>query len=213
MRKLPLSILMLAAAPLFAQFPLNTVTITASRTVTAQPDQVVFGLTVSSFPTSTLEQVVAALSPVGITAASLSGVDNSTATTLQWNFNLPVPISNLTATIASLANLAQTIAQNNSGLTLTFVINGVQASAQLQQTQEAQSCTNANLISDATAQGRRLVTAAGMSLGPIVKLSNAPAPEIAVYGNFAVAQLGYVVPNNYTSPLTCSLTVQFQLLP
>lgn len=216
MRKLPLPILLLAASPVFGQLPSNTLTIGATRSIALQADQLVFGVSVSSGNAATLKQFFGALSGLGITSANLSGVDNSNATTLQWNFTLPVPIANLTATIGFLTSLEQNITQNNSGLMLTFNVNGTEVSPQLQQSQQSQSCSNANLISDATTQAQKLAAAAGMTLGPILKLSNVPLAESSISGGFGVAELAlaaYVVPVNYSPPLTCSLTVQFQLLP
>ncbi len=216
MSKLPL--LLLAAAPLFAQLESHTLTISATRSINLQPDQVVFGLTVSSAATASLDQIVSALGGLGITSANLTGVNNYSApTTFQWSFTLAAPLSNLSATIGSLTKLQQTIAQNNSGLTLTFTVEGTQVSQQLQQ---SQSCSNADLITDATAQAQKLAAAAGLTLGTILRLSNLPAAQTYavpvnvaqvgsfVSGGFSEFLLGYV-----PSPVTCSLLVKFQLLP
>jgi hypothetical protein len=216
MRRILPPIVFLAAASLFAQLPSNTVTISANRTLNVQPDQAVLGLTVTSGETATLDQIVSALAGVGITSSNLSGIDTSNTSMLQWSFTLDVPISNLTATLASLADLEQAIAQNNSGLTLSVAVTGIQVSQQLQQSQQSQVCSNANLVSDATAQAQKLVAAAGMTLGPVLKVSNAPGLTGAVanvYETGEFALLGYVVSYSYSVPLTCSLTVQFQLLP
>jgi uncharacterized protein YggE len=207
---------LLAVMPLMAQPPSHTLTITASRSVALQPDQVVFGLSVASGTSTTLDQIGAALTSLGITSANLSSANTTSATMLQWNFNLDVPISNLTATITSLTTLQQIIGQNNSGLTLTFNVNGTRVSQQLQQSQQAQTCTNANLISDATAQAQKLASAAGVTLGPIAKLSTTPLAVSGLSGIFAPAELvvvNSIVPANYSVPLSCSLTVQFRLLP
>jgi hypothetical protein len=212
MRRVSISLLLLAAAPLFGQLPSNTLNIAATRSIVLQPDQVVFGLTVSTPVTVILFEVVDGLSGLGITSANLSGVDNSNATTLQWNFTLAVPLSNLAATINSLANFQQT-SPRRSLLALTFSVNGTQVSQKLQQ---SQSCSNSDLISDATTQAQKLAAAAGMTLGPIVKLFNTPQLEIPAF--FGLAEIGSfasllnVVPNIYSPPLTCSLNVQFQLL-
>lgn len=213
MRKASISFLLLAAAPLLAQLPSHTLTIAATRSIVLQPDQIVFVLSVNSPVAATLEQVAGALSGLGITSANVSGVDSSNATTLQWNFTLASPLANLTATIASLTKLEQTIAQNGSGLTLTFYIGGTQVSQRLRQ---SQTCSNADLISDATAQAQKLAAAAGMTAGPIVKLSNTAQPENSTSAGFLgvfLVPAEYIVPNSYSPPVTCSLSVQFQLLP
>lgn len=227
MWKTTLSILLFAVVPVFGQFPSHTVTVQATRSLPLQPDQVVFGVSVSSSTGTNLNQVVAALAGVGITATDLTGVENSDPSTLQWGFTLGVPIASLTATIGSLTTLEQTIGQNNSGLALTFSVNGTQVSQQLQ---ASQTCSNADLIADATAQAQKLAAAAGATLGQILKLSNVPAAPSAVgatlgffptlafvsgnLGSFSGAPVGYGFPVQYVaSPVTCSLFVQFQLLP
>jgi len=48
MRKATLSILLFAVVPVFGQLPSQTVTVQATRSFSLQPDQVVFGLSVSS---------------------------------------------------------------------------------------------------------------------------------------------------------------------
>jgi uncharacterized protein YggE len=220
MRKLSFAILLLAAAPLFAQLDSHTLTITANRSLTLQPDQVVFSLAVNSSLTTTIDQVLAALSSLGITSASLTGVSNQFAGTspapLEWDFNLSTPIANLAATIGSLTTLQQNIGQNNSGLALTFNVQGTQVSQQLQQSAQAQACSNSALIADATPQAQQLASAVGATLGPIIKLSNVPQSQNLVaarVGLFAV--LGAAPSNAYAAPqpVTCSLVVQFQLLP
>ena len=220
MRNRSLSILLFAVLPVFGQLPSHTLTVQATRSVNLQPDQVVFGVSVSSSAGTNLNQVVAALAGVGITAADLTGVENSDPSTLQWGFTLAVPIASLTATIGSLTTLEQTIGQNNSGLALTFSVNGTQVSQQLQ---ASQTCSNADLIADATAQAQKLAAAAGITLGQILKLSNVPLAPSAVgatLGFFPTASIvggllgsfpGFV--QYVPSPVTCSLSVQFQLLP
>jgi hypothetical protein len=217
MRRLLLPILLLLAAPAFGQIESHTVTISATRSMVLQPDQILLVLSVSSNPSATLDQIVGALSGLGITDANLTGTYNSNPPTLSWNFSFTAPLANLTATIGSITKLEQSIAQNNSGLTLTFYIGGTQVSQQLQQTQ---TCPNSDLISDASAQAQRLANAAGMTLGPILRLSNAPSPQSilvpanvelsGVLGAYSILEFPLTP---LPSPVTCSLSVQFQLLP
>jgi len=220
MCKLSLSLVLLAAAPVFGQLESHTLTISAARSIAMLPDQALLGLSVISPVTTNLDPIVAALSGLGITSANFTGVGSSTVPpSVQWNFTLAVPLSNVTGIIGSITKLEQTIAQNNSGLMLTFGINGTQASQTSQQLQQSQSCANSDLIADAMAQAQKLAAAAGLSLGPILKLSNTPliqpVPETA-------RLVGYVVPVEVfstfllagaTPPVACSLVVQFQLLP
>ena len=208
-----LLLLLLAAVPVFAQLPSNTVSVTATRSMILQPDQVLFTLTVSSGLSTTVEQAAAALARFGITSADLTGVQNPAATSLAWNFSLATPLTNLTTTLASLVQLQQTIGQNTSGLTLTFSVTGTQVSQQ-------QSCSDSDLIADATAQAQKLTSAAGRTLGPILRLTNTPVSQQLSQPAFAAARLGSFTVSNFLSvlllpqvPSTCSLTVVFQLLP
>jgi uncharacterized protein YggE len=224
MKKLSFSILLLAAAPVFGQLESHTVAISATRQISLQPDQVVLSLSVTSSPTANLNQIVGPLSGLGITADNLTSSNTIAAPpNVQWNFTLDVPLSSLSASMGSITNLEQTIAQNNSGLALTFSVNGTQVSQQLQQ---AQSCPNSDLINDATVQAQSLASAAGLTLGPILKLSSAPASETSVptapvrYGNFldgvltiTFAQVSSAPIAPIASTVTCSLVVKFQLLP
>lgn len=197
-----LSVLCLFVAPLFAQLPSHTLTITATHSVGVQPDQVVFGLTVRSSPATDLNQIVTALSGIGVTSANLSGVDNNNPPLIAWNFTLSAPLSNLTATLNSLAGLQKTI---GSGLTLTFTVTGTRSSQQPQ-------CSDTALIADATAQAQKLAAAANVTLGPIITLSNPPLAPAGGERLGAFAALA-LVPILAPSPVTCSLSVRFQLLP
>jgi hypothetical protein len=205
-------LLLLAAAPLFAQLESHTLAISARRTINPQPDQVVFGLTVSSSPTASLDQIVAALSGLGITSANLTGISNLFP--FQWGFTLLAPLSNLSATIASLVKLQETIGQNNSGLALMFTIEGTQVSEQLQR---SQTCSNTDLMADATAQAQNLAAAAGLTLGPILRVSNVPESVPSIVGrlgfSFVSGDFSDFLVSSVPSPVTCSLLVKFQLLP
>jgi len=211
--------LVFAAIPAFAQLESHTLTVTATRQITLQPDQVVLSLTVNASPTTTVDQVVAALAGLGITSANLSGLNHNSAPQLQWTFTLALPLSNLTGTIGALNKLQQSITQNNSGLTLMFSVNGPQVSAQLRQ---SQSCTTSDLIADATAQAQKLAAAAGMTIGPILGVSDVSSPqpslafaerEVAPASSFIGAGFALVDIQLPTPPVTCSLTVEFQLQP
>jgi spore germination protein YaaH len=210
MWKVSLPLLLLVTAPVFGQLTPHTITISATRSTYLQPDSVVFGLSVTAGPATTLDQIVASLSSLGVTSSSLTSINNTSAPpNLQWSFNLAVPLANLTATIGTLTKLEQTITQNNSGLMLSFNVEGTQVSQQLQQ---SQTCSNADLVSDATAQAQKLATAAGFTLGPVLQLSNGGL----TYGVLEVSGLvSYPVPADFlvSSPANCSLTVQFQLRP
>ncbi len=64
---------LLAIVPAYGQLGSNTLTISATRSTYLQPDQVVFSLSVSSPVSTSLDQVVAALSGLGITVRESFG--------------------------------------------------------------------------------------------------------------------------------------------
>lgn len=200
MRKAWLLMLPFAVVPVFGQLESNTLTISATRQINLQPDQVVFYLSVGSGVSASLDQILTALSALNITSTNLTGVYNSTPQILQWTFTLAVPFGNLAATIGSLTALQGAITQNNSGLALLFSVTGTRVSAQLQQ---SQSCSTSDLLADAKVQAQKVAIAAGLVVGPVLTLSEAPAtqPSAVDFAGFLAA----------TPPQTCSLVVQFQL--
>jgi hypothetical protein len=217
MWKLWLLILLIAVTPVFGQLESNTLTITATRSVTLQPNDVTFTLSVGADGSTDLDQVVAAVSALGISSANLTSVSGGIVPpAVQWNFTLAVPIAKLATTIGSLTQLQQNITQNNSGLTLTFTVEGTQSSQLSQKLQQSQPCSSADLISDATVQAQKLTAAAGLTLGPILRLSNAPSAQPILFAaTFALG--GFIVPSivfeSFPQSATCSLVVKFQLLP
>ena len=69
------SLLILSGVPLAAQIVNNTVTVTASQSPQVQPDKGVFSVTVGSGLNKSLDDAVAAISSLGITAANLVAVN------------------------------------------------------------------------------------------------------------------------------------------
>ena len=206
-------ILLLAAAPAFAQLETDTISVTASRLVVLQPDQTVFLVYAVSGPTRNLDEVLAALAGTGITAANLESVRSDVEGRLQWSFTLPVLFAKVPSTIATLTGLQDGVrgVVNN----VSFGVQGTQVSEQARQ---AQSCKEADLISDAQAQAQKLAVAAGYSLGPILWLADgtggqsAGAPltvvPVPVFGTVAaILSLLQSAP-----PMNCTAVVKFRLL-
>src|SRR4029077_9630044 len=96
--------LALAPALVFGQLGSGTVTVTSSRTSNPQPDQAVFSVSVASGIDRSLDDIVAALSGTGLSAANLSGVSFQPpilpSPTLEWTFQLVAPLSNIKGTTA-----------------------------------------------------------------------------------------------------------------
>lgn len=192
----------------FGQLDSNSVTVTASRSGNLQPDQVVFRVFVSSGVDATVDDIVAALQASGIGIANFTGVSTlqvqyvngqPTGQTLQWAFGLPVPFAKMKETVAMLTGLQASILKKNTGLTLTFNVQGTQVSQQLQQ---SQTCSNPDLLADARAQAQKLADAAGLIVGTILSLSSSTS---------TTASAGNIVSDNYYFSPFCSITVKFAL--
>jgi uncharacterized protein YggE len=191
-----------ALGTMFGQPGPNTITITATRTNNIQPDQVLVGLSVTSGTTAGLDDITIALTDAGITGAGLASVYTTTVdatsggfptrqAALVWLFTLTAPLAKLSATLTQVISAQHTISVKNSGLTLSFHVEGMQVSKQLQQ---SQACSQAPLLADAQAQAKQVANAAGVSAGPIL----------------SIATPGAVYARSTLFNLTCSLTVQFQ---
>jgi hypothetical protein len=210
----------LAVLPAFAQLDTNSITVSANHSTTVQPDQVVFGVYVDTNMDVGLTDVLAAVQGAGLTQANFSGVattqsygiyDPSSpaipAPKLEWAFALPVAISRLKETVSTLTNLQKSIVQANSGMTLSFQVQGTQVSPQLQQ---SQSCSIPDLLADARAQAQKIASAAQMILGDVLAMSSGTTTNVGAVttGYISVARLGVSSSSTYLPPV-CSLTVKF----
>jgi uncharacterized protein YggE len=198
-RRLPF--LLILAAPLLAQLSNNTVTVTASQSSTAQPDEVVFAATVTAGLDKSLNDIVAAVLGVGINAANLAQIGLASLSTpypppppgtvlppsLDWTFWLAVPFSKSVDSTAALTSLQKTISQNSSGLALSFQLLFSRVSAQ-----QTPNCKLADLVSQARAQAQEIAGAAGLNAGAIAGVTSA---------------------TSNAAPPICSLTVRFALGP
>lgn len=158
----------------YGQVTNNSVTVTASQSITAQPDQAIFSVVVSSGFDKNLSDIVGAVQSAGVTAANFTGLNIAQGvllngalppnpqTAVQWDFQLLVPIAKMKDTTTVLAGLAQTIPQNNSGLSLAFTVIGTQVSSQ-----QTASCSLPDLLTQARTQAQQLTSAAGLTVGAI----------------------------------------------
>lgn len=219
------------SAPLaFGQLDSNSVTVTASRGTSLQPDQAVFGVFVDSGLSSSLDDILAALKGSGITIANFSGVStvnqpvilptgsgSSTGLpqtiqpTLEWTFGLPVALSKIAETVKALSSLQSSIMQNAAGLTLSFSVQGTQVSQQLQQ---SQTCVFSDLISDAQTQAQKLASAAGLGVGSILAMSSPVVTSVSNGNVVAGVSISRFISPIVSSPLlapVCTVTVKFAL--
>ncbi len=216
----------LFASLAFAQLDPYTLTVTATRSISVQPDQASLSVSVEAGLSVGLNDVLAVVQGIGLTQTNLSNLytifdgPSSQIPNLGWSFSLTVPYASLKNTLSQLGTL-QT-AQQKSGFMVTFQVTGVQVSPQLQ---ASQTCPTAALVADATAQAQALSQAAGLGLGSISSITDGsvgpvPAPAVGVYSSvFAIATVVGIPSENvgtfYTpasSPLTCTAVVKFKLI-
>lgn len=197
--------ILLGASAAFGQ---NTLTINASRQVNAQPDQSTIGIYVNTDASQTLDQVLALLKPANISATDFASLQAAGSGQLQWTFNTPVPLSNLTAVAAALNGL------KSAGV--SYFVEGATASSQA----TAQACNYGALIGDAQTQANKLAAAAGVTLGPIVSLAQESNGAVGnpfpiwdpLTGVIPVSRITYLVSSIVTTPTpSCALAVQFQI--
>ena len=222
-----------AVGAMFAQPGPNSITITATRANNIQPDQVLVGLNVTSGTTAGLDDISGALTGAGISGTSFTGVyttdiyspTKNPQTALVWSFTLTTPLVKLSSTLSQILSAQQSISGNNSGLTLTFYVEGMQVSQQLQQ---SQPCSQAVLLSDAQSWAKQVAAAAGVSVGSILSMAEgggAVGASLQVVPAFRTGDFTSVVTSGglgfasflpttvYSAPSpTCSLTVHFQLI-
>jgi uncharacterized protein YggE len=215
MRKAFVFVALLAFASLVsAQTDSNSITVVASRNASLQADQAVFDVSVTSGLNASFEDVLGALQGSGITLANFTGVSSppglvlvigippiqpTLTSSLQWSFTLAVPLSQIKDTIATLTTLQQNAAKKNNGLSVTFQVQGSQASPQAQQ---SQTCALTDLIADARAQAQKLAGAAGLGVGVVLAMSSATSVQTAGSPSFLLGAVS--LPN-------CTLTVKFAL--
>lgn len=199
-------LLSLAPAVMFAQLAQlesNTLTITATQQVNTQPDQAVFDVYVSANLTQGLNDILAALPGTGISAANIAGISTLYNGTVQWWFEVPVPLANVQTFVGALATGQQTFVASNNGMTLAVYPGGLQVSPALL---ASQTCPIASLVSSARAQARTIANAAGFSVGPILSLDTSSSTTNSL--SFLLGNPWVV--NGEASP-NCSVAVTFQM--
>jgi hypothetical protein len=100
------------------QVTTSSVTVTATQAAAAQPSEAVFQIIVYAPLSTSLADAAASLSSIGITPSNLVSVNSALLPNFSSSRRSPAK-----ATAAALAALQNSIAQNNSGLTLSFSVS------------------------------------------------------------------------------------------
>lgn len=179
---------------------------TTSRS--AQLDQAVFTVQVNSGLNASLDDALAALQSTGITVANFLGLNSFFAIPVQpvpgpllaWTFRFALPLAKIKDTITLLNSVQQNVASKGTGLTITFALEGAQASGQ--------SCPISDLIADARAQAQKLADGGGVTVGNILAISSPTGTSSA--NTIQAAPLGASTPAP-SGPPVCAVTVKFAL--
>ena len=200
--------MLLSAAVASAQLDDNTITITATRQIMPQPDQIAFSVSVQTTLSASIDGALAEVSGTGITAADLTEVFSGTGDTLDWIFRLSAPLSQAGATAALLARAAQQ----------SKVITSIESlGTQVSQTAQASQTCSQSLVADAQKQAQTLASAAGFTVGTVLAVSDGSGIQnatpttvpavVAVLGAYSFA----TIPAAVSSTNTCTAVVKFQL--
>ena len=157
------------ASVAYGQLDANSVTVTASRTLSSPVDQLVYQVAACGPLSSTLDDAVAQVRSLGLTAADFNNVGTSTSGPLQttvlcWSFNLAFPFAKSKATLDALGAAVSTAAKNGWNLSSYFSTTQSSASAQA-------SCPLPDLMADARLRAQKLASTAGLGLGPVLSVS------------------------------------------
>lgn len=224
------ALLILCASACLAQLDDNTVTVTATRNVTLQPDQATIGITVTTPLSTGLDDVLAGIPGLGLSAADVVFVDTilltNTAPSLTWQFSKSVPFSGLKDAISAVGTAQQSLAANRTAFDLTFYVSGQVSQAARQ---APSVCPIPTLLADAQTQAQQIASASGVRIGGVISMAQGAASQVSIpvfrAGDFTQAVIsdpftGTAPSYSYvsflltqpTSPAGCSLTVQFKLL-
>jgi len=189
------------ASAAWGQLQTNSILVSASRTSASIPDQATYFVQVYSGFGASLSDVVNAVSSAGISSVDFAGFgffnDLPPNASVEWDFNLTVPLSTLGPTIAALSSIQ---AKANNGLVVSFSFQGTSTSAAAQP-----KCVISDLVADATVQAQALADAANLRLGPILAVSDQGA---ATTGLFILGDRVSIS----TPPTTCAATVKFGIV-
>jgi uncharacterized protein YggE len=196
----------------------HTITITASRTANAAPDQVEIQISATSSVGFGVDDIEQALTQAGISGATFAGVNTGytydgrvQSPFLQWSFTLTAPLATMKNTIGQLLSAQAALSKQKSGVGLSFYIGLLETSPQSQP-----ACPTSTLVADAMAQAQALAGAAGDSVGPVSAISSPSAASeqlatSAIYDPITVRAGFFAVGLPYVFATSCSMAVQFPL--
>lgn len=225
--------LLAVAGAVFGQSDSNTITITASRTVPAQPNSATVQVQVALPQASTLDNALAITKAAGFAASDFTGLSGPSYVynpfpgnfqpPVYWTLSKTVSAADVPAILSSLDSARKAMLQNQSGTDLLYSVSNA--------IPQAPDCVYPALIGDAQAQAAKVAEAAGRKAGGIISLAQGAQYQVptAIWydpvtsarsgdfsGNLISAnRVSYALLGQITTiapPPVCSLIVQFQLM-
>lgn len=157
----------------------DAITVTATKTVDLPPEEVTFNLALLTDQDASLEQVLQAVKDSGIATKDLTGIGtqqfgpNANQIRLVYQFALTVPFSKLKDTLDKFAAVRRSLVASGSSMELQNYFMTIAATGASRE--QARQKSIPDLIEDARKNGEFLANAAGVSLGPILGITDSSA--------------------------------------
>ena len=196
-------------APAVAQ---SDIVATVSRTVELAPDQITFFLAIMTDPDVTLDQVLQASQPLGLTARDLLGISSQqfgpgpSQTRLAYTFEYEAQFSKFKEANDKMASLRRTLAANTPAMEVqVYSISVSPADAAVDQARQG---AMTQLFADAKQRADQMAKAGGVSIGSVVGVSEGVSNAANQNGYF-YGPYGPIGPG--TLRTTFTLTVRYAI--
>jgi uncharacterized protein YggE len=183
---------------------------TASRNLTLNPDEVTFYVSLTTELGTTLEEAVASMQDTGITAKQLLGITSTpeyygpppqTRTArVAYQFFVTHPYGRLKEVADKLETARKAVVANNGDLQFTLYV-----SASEKAIEDNRQQLLPQLIAEARKKAELLANAAGMTLGPVLNVSESVYPATGVPG--PAAAFISPGPGSFPSPIRVNYSV------
>jgi uncharacterized protein DUF541 len=196
-------------ASAFAQT--DGITVTVSRTIDLNPDQITLSLAVLTDPAVTLDQVLQATQALGLDASTFSTINFLPSygpppprSNLSYVFNLTIAFSKLSETNDKLVAVRRSLADASPAMDVQ--LNSLVVSPTDAALDRARQGALPQLLADAKQRGDQLARAASVNLGGVLGLSESLGPATNLSGPY----YGPYGPSGPSSlHTTYSLTVRY----
>ena len=199
--------LLALCSPAFGQS--DAITVTVSRNVDLSPDQIYFSFAIVADPDVSLDQILQASEPLGLTAKNLLSINlqqygpSPSQVRLAYAFDFTTEMAKFKETNEKLATVRRTMAANTPSMDLQVYAIAISPSESARD--QARQGLLSPLFSDAKQRAGQLAQAAGVTLGAIVGVTEAWASNVSSSPYYGI--YGPVGPS--TLKTAFSLTVRY----